>query len=80
MGRTLNKAKDQKVKSQRGASVEDIVTDGKLLATRENKNYPDQYLLIYEFEGYAWVVVVGEKPDRFITHYKSRKFKKEFGL
>ena len=54
----------------------EIVDGGELLATLENKNYPGQYLKIYSFSDYAWVVVIGENPPRFITHYKSRKFKK----
>jgi hypothetical protein len=78
--RKINPSKNKKLKDERGASFEDIVENGKLLAVRENKKYVDQYLMIYAYEGYAWVVVIGENPDRFITLYQSRKFKKEFGL
>ncbi|MCB0411018.1 MAG: DUF4258 domain-containing protein, partial [Bdellovibrionales bacterium] len=76
----VNPRKNKKLKEERGASFEDIVENGKLLDVRNNPRYPDQYLLIYAFENYAWVVVAGENPDRFITLYRSRKFKKEFGL
>jgi hypothetical protein len=76
MSRQVNSKKDQKNKATRGHSVLEIVEGGELLATLANKNYPGQFLKIYKFNDYAWVVVVGEKPPRFITHYKSRNFKK----
>jgi hypothetical protein len=76
----VDQRKNEKLKKTRGASFEDIVENGKLLGVRENARYPDQYLLIYAYGNYAWVVVTGENPDRFITLYKSRKFKKEFGV
>ncbi len=78
--RKVNPRKNKKLKEERGAGFEDIVASGTLLDTRENPQYPDQYLMIYSYQNYAWVIVVGENPDRFITLYKSRKFKKEFGL
>jgi hypothetical protein len=76
----INQRKNEKLKKERGASFENIVENGKLLDVRENPRYPGQYILIYAYENYAWVVIAGENPDRFITLYKSRKFKKEFGL
>jgi hypothetical protein len=76
MSRQINRKKDEKTKATRGHSVLEIVDSGELLVTLENKNYPGQFLKIYKFNDYAWVVVVGENPSRFITHYKSRKFKK----
>lgn len=78
--RKINQIKNRQLKQGRGASFEDIVLNGVLLDVRENLNYKDQYLMIYEYQKYVWVVVVGESPDRFITLYKSRKFKKEFGI
>lgn len=78
--RRINLKKNSKLKSERGASFEDIVENGELLAVRGNPNYVDQFLMIYSYISYAWVVVIGENPDRFVTLYKSRKFKKEFGL
>jgi len=46
--RRVNPVKNQKLKTERGASFEDVVT--------------------------------GEDPSRYITMYKSKKLKKEFGL
>ena len=76
----LNARKNENLKKERGASFEEIVENGKLLDVKENPRYPGQFISIYAFDNYAWVVVTGEDPDRFITLYKSRKFKKEFGL
>lgn len=80
MSRIINKKKSDLIKLNRGASFEEIVSGGILLDVRKNENYPDQEYEIYFFEKYVWVVVVGKKPDRFITAYKSRKLKKEYGL
>ncbi len=68
------------MKEQRGATFEEIISEGFLLDVRENKNYPDQEFEIYSFHEYVWVVVVGKNPSRFITAYKSRKLKKEYKL
>ena len=76
----INPRKNKKLREERGASFEEIIENGQLLDVRENPSYPKQYLLIYAYKDYAWVVVSGENPDRFITLYKSRKFKKEFGI
>jgi hypothetical protein len=76
----INPRKDKKLKEERGAGFEEVAGNGRLLDVRDNPRYPDQYLLIYSYENYVWVVVVGENPDRFITLYKSGKFKREFGL
>jgi len=78
--KALNPRKNKRLKEERGAGFEELVESGTLLDVRDNPRYPEQYLLIYAFKNYAWVIVVGENPDRFITLYKSRKFKKEFGL
>lgn len=76
----VNSLKNAKLKIERGFSVEDIVEGGILLDILENPNYENQFYYIYAFQNYAWVVVVGQNPDRYITHYKSRKAKKRYGL
>lgn len=78
MSRIINKKKNDMIKEKRGASFEEIVSMGVLLDVKINKNYPDQEFEIYSFQDYAWVVVVGKNPNRFITAYKSRKLKKEY--
>lgn len=64
----------------RGASIDEVVTDGELLAVRRSSKYEGQWFEIYFYNNYVWVVVTGVEPDRYITMYKSRKHKKEFGL
>ena len=76
--RQVNKAKDNKNKEHRGRSVLEIVENGVLLSTLKNPNHPGQYLRIYRYQNYAWVVVVGEAPPRYVTHYPSRKFRKKY--
>lgn len=68
--------KSIKVKSERGFSPEEVVMGGKLLAMRENKNYPGQTVEVYLFNDYVWAVVV--EGDRLVSAWKSRKLKKEF--
>ncbi len=76
----INKKKNDLIKLHRGASFEEIVIGGVLLDVRKNDKYPNQEYEIYLFENYVWVLVVGKNPNRFITAYKSRKLKKEYGL
>lgn len=76
----INSKKNQKLKQERGYAVDEIVNGGVLVDVLENPNYENQFYYIYSFDNYAWVVVVGKNPDRYITHYKSRKAKKRYGL
>jgi hypothetical protein len=78
MSRRVNPRKDQKNKLARGFSVLEIVEGGILLGTLKNSSYSDQFLKIYKFNNYAWVVVISENPPRYVTHYPSRKFKKKY--
>jgi hypothetical protein len=78
--RKINPIKNQKIKAERGASFEEVVTDGVLLDVRQNPKYPDQFIEVYFFDNYVWAVITGEDPSRFITMYKCKKLKKEFGL
>jgi hypothetical protein len=80
VGRIVNKKKNDLIKDLRGASFEEIVSEGVLLDVRINKNYQSQEFEIYFYQNYVWVIVVGKDPNRFITAYKSRKLKKEYGL
>lgn len=78
--RKINPIKNQKIKAERGASFEEVVTEGLLLDVRQNSKYPDQFVEVYLFDDYVWAVITGEDPSRYITMYKSKKLKKEFGL
>lgn len=78
--KTLNPRKNLKIREERGASIEEVITNGELLDVRENPKYTDQVIEIYFYRDYIWAVICGVNPDRYITMYKSRKLKKEFGL
>jgi hypothetical protein len=77
--RKFNPLKNIWLKRERGATFEDVVTNGKMLAIRENPNYQGQVFEIYYFQSYVWVVVLEKDPERYITMYKSRKLMREFG-
>lgn len=76
----VNRVKNEKIQAERGASIEEVLLHGRLLDVRTNTKYPGQFVEIYFYREYVWAVITGTKPDRYITMYKSRKLKKEFGL
>ncbi|WP_347359031.1 toxin [Bdellovibrio sp.] len=76
----INADKNRKIQRERGHSIEEVVTEGVLLDVRANPKYPKQFVEIYFFKDYVWAVVTAEDPERYITMYKSRKLKKEYGL
>ena len=76
----MNFFKSHKILKERGTAIEEVVIEGQLLDVRENPKYPEQYVEIYFYKEYVWAVITGINPERYITMYKSRKLKKEFGL
>jgi hypothetical protein len=74
--RKINPNKNEKLKKTRGATFQEVAENGKLLATRENPSYPGQFLMIYSYGGYAWVVVAGGNPERFITYINRENLKR----
>lgn len=76
----INPDKNSKILRERGHSIEEVVTEGVLLDVRQNPAYPNQFVEIYLFKDYVWAVVTADNPERYITMYKSRKLKKEYGL
>ncbi|WP_374001737.1 toxin [Bdellovibrio bacteriovorus] len=76
----INADKNRKIQRERGHSIEEVVTGGVLLDVRANPKYPKQFVEIYFLKDYVWAVVTAEDPERYITMYKSRKLKKEYGL
>lgn len=78
--RKSNPIKAEIVKAKRGYTPDEIVDGGERLDVRQSPKNADQLFEIYLFENYVWVVVTGKNPPRLITAYKSRKFKKEYGI
>ncbi|MEK2645222.1 hypothetical protein [Bdellovibrio sp. BCCA] len=76
----VNPTKSRKIQKLRGYLIEEVVIEGVLLDVRENPSYPEQYIEVYYFKDYVWAVISGSNPDRYITMYRSRKLKKEYGL
>lgn len=76
--------KNQRLLAARGIAfevVEEILIDGAYeIRTHPNqKRYPDQVLLIFEFRDYTWVCPAESRGDRLTlkTIYPSRKYHRE---
>ncbi len=67
------------LKATRGLSFEEI-TQGRLVKVRQNPARPDQEVLLYEIEGYIWVVpfVEGESVWFLKTAYPNRKYTRKY--
>lgn len=76
----INSTKSNRIQCIRWYLIEEVVSEGILLDVRENPKYPEQYVEVYYFKEYVWAVITGVNPDRYITMYRSRKLKKEYGL
>jgi ribosomal protein S10 len=72
-----NALKNIRLKLTRHVSFEEII-HAKLLDLTDHPNRNDQKILMYEYEGYVWVVpfVFEEKGIFLKTIYPSRKLKK----
>ena len=70
-----NNLKNRKLKDIRGVSFEDILSS-KFIGLFEHPKRKHQFLLIYEYENYVWVVPCIIKKDSIFlkTLYPSRKF------
>jgi len=69
--------KNEKLKKERGISFEDIVA-GRFLGIERNLSRDDQWLMVFEVEGYAWVVPYVDGGDHYFlkTAFASRKHTK----
>ena len=77
-------AKSAEVKATRGASFEELAEaaeHGGFLGLEENPLHPSQRLLIVRFEGEIWAVPIERRGSnvRFVTAYRSRKWRKKYG-
>ncbi|NCN82346.1 MAG: toxin [Candidatus Pacebacteria bacterium] len=73
--------KNQWLKVNRSISFEEVLIamdNGQVLDIIENKNYPNQRMLIINFENYAFIVPYVEDKEKlfFKTIYPSRKYTK----
>jgi hypothetical protein len=67
------------LKVARGLSFEEI-TRGRLLDVRQNPNRVNQQIILYEIDGYIWVVPFVEVDDIWFlkTSYPNRKYTREY--
>jgi len=80
--------KNEKLRAERGISFEDIVIaieEGGLLAILEHPShtkYPNQRVLIVQFEHYAYIVPYVEDEEKYFlkTIIPSRKMTKQYGV
>ena len=71
--------KDARLKRTRGASFAEIIKS-KLIATKGHPSRPEQQLLLFERQGYIWVVPYVEAGETIFlkTLYKSRKYTRQY--
>ena len=67
------------LKLTRGHSFEEI-TQGRLLDVRQNPNRADQQIMLYEVEGYIWIVPFVEVESVWFlkTAYPNRKYTRDY--
>lgn len=70
-----NLLKNERLKRARGASFEDLITS-KLIAVKRHHQRKNQNIMLFEYEGYIWVVPYVEEKDYIFlkTLYPSRKY------
>ena len=69
--------KSERLKRTRGASFEDLI-QSKLLAVKRHPTKAHQNIMLFEYQGYVWVVpYVADENEIFLkTLYPSRKYTK----
>ena len=72
-----SEVKSLKLKKERGVSFEDIIA-GRFLGIEKNISRDNQWLMIFEVDGYVWVVPYVEAKDQYFlkTAFPSRKHMK----
>ena len=71
-----NELKNARLKRVRGVSFEEIAK-AKLIATKGHPSRPEQQLMLFERQGYIWVVPYVEVAEEVFflkTLYQSRKY------
>ena len=74
-----NDLKNRKLKNTRGVSFEDILSS-KFIGLFEHPKRKHQFLLLYEYKNYVWVVpcIINRKNIFLKTLYPSRKFTRKY--
>ncbi len=74
-----SEVKSLKLKKERGVSFEDIIA-GRFLGIEKNISRDNQWLMIFEVDGYTWVVpyVDGDGHYFLKTAFPSRKHMKTY--
>ncbi len=69
-----NEEKGLKLKMERGISFEEVVA-GRFLGIEKSLSRDNQWLMIFEVDGYAWVVPYVDAGDHYFlkTLFASRK-------
>jgi hypothetical protein len=73
-----NLLKSDRLKRTRGASFEDLMQGGTLLAVKRHPARTHQQIMLFLFKGYVWIVpyVETEREVFLKTLYPSRKYTK----
>ncbi len=74
-----NLLKSQRLKKTRGASFEEVI-QSKLIAVKRHPKREHQDIMLFEYQGYVWVVpYVGSSLVFFLkTLYPSRRYTKMY--
>ncbi len=73
-----NELKSKRLKKTRGASFEELIKKGELIATKDHPSRMLQELLLFKYKKYIWVVPFVRNEGRWFlkTLYPSRKYTK----
>ncbi|MCM2303146.1 MAG: toxin [Elusimicrobia bacterium] len=70
-------SKSEELKSERGVSFEEIIL-ARLVGAKDHPSRPNQSILLFELQGYIWVVPYVIRDDEIFlkTLFPSRKYTK----
>ena len=79
-GLRWNLLKNEWLRITRGVSFTDLTDHGELLEMREHPKRANQWMMLFEYQGYVWVVpCVKDRKGKFLkTLYPSRNYTKLF--
>jgi hypothetical protein len=72
-----NIVKNERLKKTRGVSFEELLGKGKLLSVKRHHARKDQYIMLFDYKKYVWVVpyVKDDRNNIFLkTLFPSRKY------
>ena len=72
-----SQVKNERLKRTRGVSFEEII-NAELIAVKRHPAKENQYIMLFKFKGYIWIVPYVEEMDYIFlkTLYPSRKYTK----